>query len=192
VAKPKRVKKPKPKRATSHADFAGAEPDTSELGRLVAEAEKANAKAAKPVPLKLLKHHIQQIQQAEAVSDQAKAHAASKRKILANRYKTAAMDGIDPADMKRAFKLAKLPQGVVVVSERNVRAYLIAMDVAIGHQWSLFDSPKVDVKAMGEHAGKNGEPPDNNPHKPGTEEHVLWTEGHQMGQASIAEEMRPN
>jgi hypothetical protein len=189
VAKPKKPRKTKPRKPTSHADFAAPGHDGGDaLEKLVVEAEKANAKAGKPLPPKLIRHHIQQITLAQATSDQAKGVAASKRKILANKFKTAAMDGMDVPALKRAFKTAQRPMAEVVAEERNVGLYLQHMDVEIGHQWSMFDSPAVDVRAQGEHAGKNGEPPDC-PHKPGTEEFDLWMTGHRDGQASLAREM---
>lgn len=189
-SKPKR-KAAKPKRATSHSDFATKHADDSQLAELVADAEAKNAQRNKPIPSSLIRHHIKQITMAQAASDQAKANAASKRKILTNKFKTAAVDGIDVEALKRAFKIADRPMPEVVAEERRVGEYLIEMDVKIGHQWSMFDSPSVDVKAQGEHAGRNGEHADTNPHIPGTDEHVLWSEGHQIGQAAIAAGIKP-
>ena len=148
MAKPK-PRKAKPKRATSHSDFAGAGHDADALAKLVADAEKANARSSKPLPPKLIRHHIQQIRLAQAETDQAKAHAASKRKILANRYKVASMDGMDTVALKKAFIEAGRPQAVVVAEQRNIRLYLIQMDAAVGHQWSLFDSPVVRREGAG-------------------------------------------
>ena len=187
-----RQKRKQAKRATSHSDFAGADPDTEVLGKLVAEAEKVNAKKHRDVKPEVIRHHIQQIAHAQAIADRAASEAKSKRKILSSKYKTAQIDGIDTVALKKAFIEAARPQSVVVAEQRNMRTYLIAMDVAVGHQWSMFDSPAVDVKAMGEHAGRNGEPQDICPHKPGTEEYVQWMDGYQVGQTSIAGEMRPN
>jgi hypothetical protein len=185
----RRRKSVKSKRATSHSDFAGKEPDVAEMRRLTAEAEKANT--AKPVDPDLIRHHIKLIAAAAAISAQAKATAASKRKILTNRYKAAGVDGMDIAALKRAFIIAELPIGEVVTEERNLGLYLRCMDVEIGHQWSLFDSPEIDIKAQGEHAGKNGEGIESNPHKPGTEEYMQWLENYQKGEASIAQSMGP-
>jgi ribosome modulation factor len=67
------------------------------------------------------------------------------------------------------------------------------MDLSIGQQWSLFDPPKtVDAKAAGLHAGMNGEPADNNPHQPGSEEHVEWRAGWGDGQKTITDRMGPS
>lgn len=187
-AKPKR-KGAKPKRATSHSDFAGNGADDNQLQTLVADAEAKNRKSEKKIPRSLIEHHVKQIVTAQAVCDQAKANAASKRKILTNKFKAAAIDGIDVDALKDAFKIAAKPMPEVITHQRHVGEYLPLIEgpsSELGHQWSMFDSPAVDVKAQGEHAGRNGEHRDTNPHKPGTEARVLWDEGHAIGQSAIA------
>lgn len=186
MAKSKRTRKPKQKRATSHSDFAGKKPNEGTLDKLVADGEAKNKKITDGPKPSLRQHHIKQITLAQAASDQAKGKAASARKILSNKFKAAAQDGMDVAALKRAFKNAERPMPEVVAEERNVGLYLRDMGVEIGHQWSLFDSPNIDVKAQGEHAGRNGEHADTNPHIPGSEEYVIWAEGHSIGQSAIA------
>ena len=51
-------------------------------------------------------------------------------------------------------------------------------------------APKVDANLQGQAAGRNAEPPENNPHKAGTEEFVSWAEGWAAGQAMNAEGFR--
>jgi len=46
-------------------------------------------------------------------------------------------------------------------------------------------APEVDAKLQGFNAGKNGEPGDNNPHKPGTPEFVQFAEGWVEGQGKL-------
>ena len=92
-------------------------------------------------------------------------------------------------------KLRKLDGDEQKVVVRQIQQYIIWLDMPLGTQFSLIDAPKMpapSAKAKKQHslsvadedglkAGRDGEAATDNPHAPGTEEHVHWTSGHREG-----------
>jgi hypothetical protein len=189
----RRKKRPK-RRAVGHSDFAGPKGDPKVLQELAAEAAEANKKAE--ASDKLIDHHLKLIKVAQANFENSKATTAARRKVLNNRFKVAESDGIPKKAMKRALEIEGTPAHKTIEEEQMVGRILRRLEVGIGHQWGLFDSPKmvdeVLPEAAGERAGAAGISADANPHDPGTEKHVKWRAGWGTGQKTITDRMGPS
>lgn len=153
------------------------------------------AKNAGPVSDETIGMHIGLIKDAEAKWRKLRDEATQAQGVLRNRYKVAKNDGVDVDSLKLAFRIAERVSGEVISEQRNVGRYLRIMGAPIGTQWSLFDDvddgdtgagPKVDPNLQGQHAGRNGEPAENNPFTPGTEPFTEWAAGWVNGQEMLA------
>lgn len=122
---------------------------------------------------------------------------------LARTKKAAKGDGIDLDALKDLERLAKLDDDEAEVRLRHMHQYAVWANLPIGTQLDAFGQhqiPKPKQKAEAEHqqwtasdsgyrAGRSGRPRDDNPHEPGTEAHVSWTNGWLAGQRQIADAM---
>lgn len=190
------------KRATQHADFAGADADKEAIERLASAAAKANAKAGHnsgEVPDETIARHVDLIKAAELEWREARDKAAELQGVLRNRYKVAKGDGIDIDSMRLAFRIAERTSGEVVSEQRAVGRYLRIMGSPLGKQWSLFDdgeaeegkpaSGALDAELQGQAAWRNKEPAENNPFTPGTENFVQWAQGYGNAEAAALQQL---
>lgn len=183
---------PRPENAS---DFMGPDANKEAIETLSKAAAKENAKAKKntgEVTDETVGMHVNLIKAAEENWREARDRAAELQGVLRNRFKVAKNDGVDIDALKLALRIAERSSGEVVAEQRSVGRYLRIMGVELGHQWAFqFDEPgegrpKVDANLQGQHAGKNGEPAENNPFTPGTEDFTAWAEGWTTGQAMLA------
>lgn len=184
------------RRAENAGDFAGPDANKEAIETLSKAAAKENAKAKKntgEVTDETVGMHVNLIKAAEANWREARDRAAELQGVLRNRFKVAKNDGVDVDALKLAFKINERASGEIVAEQRNVGRYLKIMGSPLGTQWSLFEDsvtddgkPKVDASLQGQHAGRNGEPAENNPFTPGTDDFAAWAEGWTNGQAMLA------
>lgn len=181
------------------ADFAGPDADQEAIERLTASAKKENAKKGKNIGEasdETVGMHVNLIKAAEIEWRELRDKASQAQGVLRNRYKVAKGDGVDVDSLKLAFRIAERATGEVISEQRNVGRYLRIMGSPLGHQWGLFDdtedegTQKLDATAAGEQAGLNGEPADNCPFQPGTEQAFAWRNGHQVGADKLADSFR--
>jgi len=201
----KRKKPTRGRRATDHADFTGPKANRREVERLAASGEHRNRRRkggngalgldggnAGGPSNECVQRHVKDIRGQQARVKSAAKKLSDERKLLSVMYKSLDGDGGDSRAMKKAFKESERPVGEVVTENRNIAHYLTIMGSPLGTQWELFDgtgqAAALDAYAQGEHAGLNGEPRDNNPHSPGTEDHNRWLAGYQSGQVRLAKE----
>lgn len=183
-------------RAENQGDFAGPDAEKEAIEMLANAAKKANAKTnTGEVADETVGMHINLIKAAEVEWRDLRDKASTAQGVLRNRYKVAKQDGVDVDSLKLAFRIAERASGEVISEQRNVGRYLKIMGSPLGTQWSLFEEegengkPKVDANLQGQHAGRNGEPAENNPFTPGTEEFTTWAEGWVNGQQMLGEGM---
>ena len=189
------ARQPRAPRAEHLADFAGPDANQEAIETLAAAAVKENAKKNPgPVSDETVGMHVNLIKAAETNWQEARDRAAELQGVLRNRYKVAKNDGVEIDALKLAFKIAQRTSGEVVSEQRNVGRYLRIMGSPLGTQWSLFEDsvtedgrPKVDSNLQGQHAGRNGEPAENNPFTPGSADFVAWAEGWVVGQNMLAQ-----
>lgn len=184
------------RRAEDLADFAGPDADQEAIETLSRQAAKENAKSTKntgEVTDETVGMHVNLIKAAEANWREARDRAAELQGVLRNRYKVAKNDGVDVDALKLAFKITERASGEIVAEQRNIGRYLKIMGSPLGTQWSLFEDsvtqegrPKVDANLQGQHAGRNGEPAENNPFTPGSDDFAAWADGWTNGQAILA------
>jgi hypothetical protein len=201
----KRKARPKTKRATDHADFAGSKADKAEVKRLAAAGEAKNRKGRKKangsspgLPLtgggnvgqpsvESVSRHIKDIRGAINRYNKASQTARDLKKVVNNYFKTAETDGLDIKALKKKFADENRPVGEVIAERRNIARYEKIDGGGIGTQWNLLNDEgvanKIDAYASGEHAGMNGEPRDNNPNIPGSDDAQRWSAGHAAGAA---------
>lgn len=181
-------------RAEHAADFAGTDANKEAIETLAKNAAKENAKANKgEVSDETVGMHINLIKAAEIEWRKLRDQATTAQGVLRNRYKVAKQDGVDVDSLKMAFRIAERATGEVISEQRNLARYLKIMGSPLGYQWSLFEEesdgeggPKVDPNLQGQHAGRNGEPAENNPFTPGTEPFTEWAAGWVNGQEMLA------
>lgn len=181
-------------RAAKNGDATNDEIEQLASSRRKAAKGKKAAKNAGPVSDETIGMHIGLIKDAEAKWRKLRDEATQAQGVLRNRYKVAKNDGVDVDSLKLAFRIAERVSGEVISEQRAVGRYLRIMGAPIGTQWSLFDEveieggdgPKVDPNLQGQHAGRNGEPAENNPFTPGTEPFTEWAAGWVNGQEMLA------
>lgn len=189
------ARRPRAPRAENLADFAGPDADQEAIETLASAARKENAKKnTGEVTDETVGMHVNLIKAAEVQWREARDRAAELQGVLRNRYKVAKNDGVDIDALKLAFKIAERSSSEVVAEQRSLARYLKIMGSPLGMQWSLFEDsvteegrPKVDANLQGQHAGRNGEPAENNPFTPGSADFVAWSEGWVAGQNMLAD-----
>lgn len=157
-----------------------------------AQKRRRRGKAEAPpsnVPDEVYLRHIDTISLAQIALEAAVTVQREKNGALRNAYKLAKEDGCDIDAIRSASKLKKMDVGVVVTQHRTIARVLKLMQAPLGKQYDLFTDVEVvdqlEARAAGVHAGRNGEPADNNPHQPGTDEFADWRAGWGEGQAAI-------
>lgn len=182
-------------RAQNQADFAGPDAEREAIETLAKNAAKENAKGKNTgeVADETVGMHINLIKAAEVEWRELRDKASAAQGVLRNRYKVAKQDGVDVDALKLAFRINERASGEVISEQRNLGRYLKIMGSPLGTQWSLFEEegedgkPKVDPNLQGQHAGRNGEPAENNPFTPGSEQFTDWAEGWVAGQQMLAQ-----
>ena len=192
-------RKTKSRREENVADFAGPDAEQEAIEKLSSAAAAANKKTAGKnvgeASDETVGMHVNLIKAAEVEWRELRDKASQAQGVLRNRYKVAKGDGVDVDSLKLAFRIAERATGEVVSEQRNVGRYLRIMGSPLGTQWSLFDSdegegegrPKVDPSLQGQHAGRNGEPAENNPFTPGTAQFTDWAAGWVNGQEMLGQ-----
>ena len=184
------------RRAENAGDFAGPDANQEAIETLSRQAAQENAKKKNSgeVTDETVGMHVNLIKAAETNWREARDRAAELQGVLRNRDKVATNDGVDIDALKLAFKIAERASGEIVAEQRSIGRYLRIMGSPLGTQWSLFEDsdadegkPKVDANLQGQHAGRNGEPAENNPFTPGTEDFTAWAEGWTSGQSMLAD-----
>jgi ribosome modulation factor len=202
----KRKKPTRGRRATDHADFTGSTANRRAVERLAASGERKTKRRRKgegngslgldggnvggPSD-ECIHRHVRDIRGQQARLKSALKKASDERKTLNAYYKSAEGDGMDTAALKKAFKDSDRPMGEVVAERRNIARYEKIMGGPVGTQWSLLDGDNaiaLDAYAQGEHAGMNGEPRDNCPFLPGSEDYNRYMAGWQAGQMRLGKE----
>lgn len=188
------ARQPRAPRAEHLADFAGPDANQEAIETLAAAAVKENAKKNPgPVSDETVLMHANLIRAAKAEWQEARDEATKRQGVLRNRWKVAKNDGVDTDSLKDALTFMEQSTSEVVSGQRNVGRYLRIMGSPLGTQWSLFEDsvtedgrPKVDSNLQGQHAGRNGEPAENNPFTPGSDDFQAWADGWVVGQNMLA------
>lgn len=150
------------------------------------------------IPTEIYERHLAKIDTTSKAMEKAKEAFDQAKGVHQSAYKAAKNDGCDTDAIRLARKLDKADHGVTQVTYANVARILNIMGSPLGEeQLNLFGAienpgPKVDVALQGQSAGKNGEPAENNPHTPGSDDYQVWFENWQLGQAQLGEGIRPN
>lgn len=147
----------------------------------------------------LYARHWEKIESTSKAAEKAKEAYDQAKGVHQAAYKQAKQDGCDTDAIRLLRKLHKQDQGVVTMMYSNVARVARIVGSPYGpEQLGLFDnmespagSPKVDANLQGQMAGKQGEPRDNNPFSPGSDDYQTWDDGWMTGQKMIAEGMRP-
>ena len=139
------------------------------------------------VPDEVIERHVKKITQTGAALETAKgAHQSA--------YAKAKEDGVNTDALKLALKLhGKRDHGVVVTDYADTGRILKLMGSPLATQLDMFqdlNAAEPPPYAEGLKAGRNAEPPENNPHKAGTEKFVRWAEGWAGGQAENADKFQ--
>lgn len=200
------------RRATAHADFAGPDAAKEAIEKLAKSASEANAKAGHnsgEVPDETLQLHVSLIKAAKLELAELLKDVAAKRGVLGNRKKVAKKDGCDVEAIMLGLKLeervATGGSSPIVSEHRQVGRVLKILDCPLYTQFKLFDldaEQHTETKSeedlikeatlAGEHAGLNGEPKENNPHRnaPGSPKWFGWNNGWQVGADKLTDSFK--
>jgi len=143
------------------------------------------------VPDEVYDRHLAKINSSEKSMQKAKAEYDQARGVHQSAFKAAKNDGCNIDAIRLARKLDSMDHGAVVTDYADVGRVLNLMKSPLGsQQMDLFGSitppePPVDAALQGQMAGRNGEPAQNNPHTPGTENFTIWAENWVAGQGQL-------
>jgi hypothetical protein len=116
------------------------------------------------------------------------------RSRLGNLYQQAEKDGCNRAAIKSARRKMVRDTGAVIVDAKAEAQVLRILQSPLQLQFNLFggivETKPVNPYLAGQQAGRNAEPIDNNPHKPGTEDFDLWRQGWHSGQEGNRQSLR--
>lgn len=203
-------RKQRGRQAENLGDFTGPDHDKETIEKLAEAAKKNNAKGgdnSKPPPEVIERnfHAIElawtEIEAAGRIMQKARAGLAAARKTAKTDCggNKSWVDSIEEG-VKLKRQGDKGGDGAEVTRHRQVGYVLRTMNVPLGTQYNLFAAPdesaeagsgkpNVDANLQGQHAGRSGEPAENNPFTPGTAEFADWAEGWVNGQAMLAKGM---
>lgn len=141
--------------------------------------------------------HMAKIDRTGKDMAKAKEEYDQKKGVHQSAFKAAKEVGIDIDALRFTRKTMKRDAGVVVQEFAQVHRMLTLAKHELGaDQLDLFGGitaatvAAVDPKQQGIMAGRNAEPADVNPHKPGSEEFVTWAEGWEAGQQENREKFK--
>ena len=142
------------------------------------------------VPGEVIQRHYAQIGTALKASKAADEVAKKKRAALQNAYKAAKSDGCPVDAMKQARQLDEGDHADAILHYRDVGRVLEVVESDLPLFRDVTIPPPVNAYLAGRQAGREGAPPDQNPHTPGSEEFVRWGEGHTSGVDAATEGLR--
>ena len=141
----------------------------------------------------LFQGYFKQAEAQDKVIDRQLKALQSAKQELGQIYRQAKEAGVPVARvamMKRVIKERKMDAGEMLADARENAFQHTAMKSQVADvlpMAMLLAPPSLaEIGIMGEHAGKNGEPSDNNPWTPGTPQFVEWAGGHKKGQRESA------
>src|SRR5690242_399258 len=143
------------------------------------------------VPAEVIQRHYAQIGTALKASKAADEVAKKKRAALQNAYKAAKSDGCPVDAMKDARKLNEGDHAEAILHCPDAGRVLEVTDSELPMFREITLPPPVNAYLAGKQAGREGVPADSNPHAPGSEEFVRWSEGHRSGVDAAVESFRP-
>ena len=115
------------------------------------------------------------------------------RGVYRSARKLAKKEGVNLKGFDIMIALETEDMGHVQVNYADVARYqkltdspLLQLDMFSG---MLQPEPKVDVALQGQQAGKEGVDRGDNPHKPGSDDYLIWEENWQIGQNTLAEKL---
>lgn len=192
-------------RPENMADFAGGDADKETIERLAEAAKKNNEKAGhnSEPPDEVVSRNFDAIELALIEIDNAARIMQKARAGFKAARDTAKTDCGSKAWAESIVASVKLKRqgekggnGELVTEHRQIGRILRLKGVPLGTQFRLFhfdDAPAdgapvaaMDAELQGQHAGRNGEPAENNPFTPGSEEFAGWAQGWVNGQAMLA------
>ena len=142
------------------------------------------------VPAELIQRHYDQIGVALKASKAADEIAKKKRAALSNAYKAAKSDGCPVDAMREARKLNEGDHAEAILHFKDVGRVLEITESELPLFRDITLPPPVNAYLAGRQAGREGAPADQNPHTPGSEEFVRWSEGHASGVDMAVEGLR--
>lgn len=149
------------------------------------------------VPDDLILSHMGKVDRTARDMDKAKEAYDQAKGVHQSAFKSAKEAGVPIDALKAARKLMKRDAGKVVQEFAMVGRILTLAKHDLGaDQLDLFGGisattlAAVDAKQQGLMAGRNGEPAENNTHKPGTKEFTDYAEGWAAGQAENGEKFK--
>jgi hypothetical protein len=118
----------------------------------------------------------------------------SARQELGQIYRQAKEEGIPAervAQLKKTIKERKRDAAEILVEERERAWQHSTLESQLAEVLPFFETltappTLTEIEIMGEHAGKNNEPPENNPYKPGSAPFTHWESGRKKGQRASA------
>lgn len=206
------AKKKKSAAAESMGDFAGPDADRENIEKLAAAAKEANEKGghnSEPTAdaIRSSANEIEvalvEIDGAAKIMQSARAKLAAARKVGKGLLGSKTwVDSVEAA-VKLKRQSDKGSTGEIVSEHRQIGAVLRAIDCPLYTQFSLFavaDEKPTEAKSekdiiaeatlAGEHAGLNGEPKANCPHKAGSPEAFGWRNGWQIGADKLTDSFK--
>lgn len=149
------------------------------------------------VPDDLILSHMAKVDRTAREMDKIKEAYDQAKGVHQSAFKAAKEAGVPIDALKAARKLMKRDAGEVVQEFAMVGRILTLAKHDLGAgQLDLFGGisaatvAAVDPKQQGVMAGRGGEPAENNPLTPGTEEFVAWAEGWEAGQQENREKFK--
>ena len=142
------------------------------------------------IPAEVIQRHYAQIGTALKASKAADEVAKKKRSALQNAYKAAKSDGCPVDAMRQARKLDEGDHAEAVLHFKEVGRVLEVVESDLPLFRDITIPPPVNAYLAGRQAGREGAPAVQNPHEPGSEEYVRWSEGHRSGADAAAESFR--
>lgn len=140
------------------------------------------------------KRWLSKIETADAAYVRARDIATKRKGELGQIYEAAEEDGCNITAIKEARKKHKLEHTQVAADYVEMGRVLRLMQSPLAVQLSLFTPPdwpeEVRAGLDGKLAGKNGEPIDNCPFKPGSMAFVAWRDNWEAGQAELRKGLR--
>lgn len=134
------------------------------------------------IPDEVILRYDGKIDTAEKAYERAKLVANSRKGELAALYRAAKEDGVNIDALKDAREKDASDHNQVAINHNDVGRYLRLKKSPLAVQLNLFGEvdlpPPISAALAGAQAGRNAEPPENNPHTPGTDEFEAWAQAH--------------
>lgn len=149
-----------------------------------------NSSGMHAVPDEVIKRHLETLKAKKKALDKVVADYREAldqaRGVYRSARKVAQKEGVNLKGFDIMIALDGEDMGHVQVNYADVARYqkltdspLLQLDMFSG---MLAPEPKVDVALQGQQAGKEGVDRSDNPHKPGSDDYLIWEENWQIGQ----------